>query len=354
MEGRACTRRAGVIPRTWPFRPVSTSSGAAAGPAWSRREPHSHPVGLAASGPSPGSTELPRRPSGAPWYCRPEYRPGRLIYPSFTVDYVASLESPWPPLRPAAHGPRSSPTAVWARSYSAVPRCAPPRRRTCAPERRLAPRRLHQRRRGADRDEQLRREPAQARAHFLEDELEQINSTGGEARARGARDLGRDVFIAGSIGPIGEPSRAARTARALRRAGRDPRGPRRRPVHGRDVLRPRRSFVDAIEAVRGVSSLPIVTLMTFDEGRDARRRRRTRARGASGRPRHLRDRREPRRRACWRRSRRSSEMQRRRQRARRPAERRPCEPAGRPRLFRTRRRSTSRSSPPRARRSARG
>src|SRR5207237_7465515 len=41
-------------------------------------------------------------------------------------------------------------------------------------------------------------------AHFLEDELERINSTGIKL-ARDAREVsGRDVFIAGAIGPLGE------------------------------------------------------------------------------------------------------------------------------------------------------
>src|SRR5215213_1338476 len=40
--------------------------------------------------------------------------------------------------------------------------------------------------------------------HFLEDEFERINSTAVKL-ARDAREMtGRDVFIAGSIGPIGE------------------------------------------------------------------------------------------------------------------------------------------------------
>src|SRR5438034_9666550 len=40
--------------------------------------------------------------------------------------------------------------------------------------------------------------------HFLEDELERINSTSVKL-AREAREMtGRDVFIAGSIGPLGE------------------------------------------------------------------------------------------------------------------------------------------------------
>src|ERR671938_151366 len=41
--------------------------------------------------------------------------------------------------------------------------------------------------------------------HFLEDDLERINSAAVKL-ARDARQVtGRDVFIAGSIGPIGEP-----------------------------------------------------------------------------------------------------------------------------------------------------
>src|SRR5213083_3387574 len=41
--------------------------------------------------------------------------------------------------------------------------------------------------------------------HFLEDDLERINSAGVKL-AREAREVtGRDVFIGGSIGPLGEP-----------------------------------------------------------------------------------------------------------------------------------------------------
>ena len=68
-----------------------------------------------------------------------------------------------------------------------------------------------------------------------------INSTGVKL-ARDAREVtGRDVFIAGSIGPVGENGDDAGAARALRGAGLDPRGPRRRPLHRRDFLRPRRA-----------------------------------------------------------------------------------------------------------------
>src|SRR5918911_5248295 len=42
-------------------------------------------------------------------------------------------------------------------------------------------------------------------AHFLEDDFERINSTGVKL-ARDAREIaGRDVFIGGAIGPLGEP-----------------------------------------------------------------------------------------------------------------------------------------------------
>src|SRR5215210_9276449 len=42
--------------------------------------------------------------------------------------------------------------------------------------------------------------------HFLEDDLEEINSTAVKL-ARNAREVtGRDVYIGGSIGPLGEPA----------------------------------------------------------------------------------------------------------------------------------------------------
>src|SRR6266568_7556852 len=50
--------------------------------------------------------------------------------------------------------------------------------------------------------------------HYLEDELERVNSAGVKL-ARDAREVtGRDVFIAGSIGPLGEPV-AARLRRDI-------------------------------------------------------------------------------------------------------------------------------------------
>ena len=102
-------------------------------------------------------------------------------------------------------------------------------------------------------------------ALYLEEELEQINSTGVRL-AREAREVsGGEVFIAGAIGPLGEaelfdPAEAAplfvEQAQVLEGRGVD--------------LLMLETFYDldellvAIEAVRGVSRLPLVALMTFD------------------------------------------------------------------------------------------
>jgi methionine synthase / methylenetetrahydrofolate reductase (NADH) len=101
---------------------------------------------------------------------------------------------------------------------------------------------------------------------LLDDELEAINSAAVRL-AREAREVsGRDVWIAGSIGPLGElevfdPSAHgplyAEQASVLE--GR-----------GADLLMVETFFdveelVVAVEAVRGVSSLPLVALLTFDE-----------------------------------------------------------------------------------------
>lgn len=101
-------------------------------------------------------------------------------------------------------------------------------------------------------------------AHFLEDELRPINSAAVKL-AREAREMaGREVFIAGSIGPLGEtpPGFDAAAAFAEQAA----------VLEGRGVdLFMVETFFDlaelelAIDAVRGVSALPIVALLTFDE-----------------------------------------------------------------------------------------
>jgi methionine synthase I (cobalamin-dependent)/5,10-methylenetetrahydrofolate reductase len=101
--------------------------------------------------------------------------------------------------------------------------------------------------------------------HFMEDELERINSTAVKL-AREAREIsGRDVFIAGSMGPLGESATTrvrhelfAEQASVLEGRGAD--------LFMIETFYDLEELVDAIEAVRGVSALPIVALMTFDEG----------------------------------------------------------------------------------------
>jgi methionine synthase I (cobalamin-dependent) len=101
--------------------------------------------------------------------------------------------------------------------------------------------------------------------HFLEDDLEQINSTSVKL-ARQARDtVARDVFIAGAIGPLGEPASSrvrhelfAEQATILEGRGAD--------IFMVETFYDLEELVDAVEGVREVSSLPIVALLTFDEG----------------------------------------------------------------------------------------
>ncbi len=100
--------------------------------------------------------------------------------------------------------------------------------------------------------------------HFLEEEFAAINSAGVRL-AREAREVsGRDVFIAGSIGPLGDAELHDIEPGALyaEQAG---------VLEGRGVdLLMVETFFDlrdletAIAAIRTVSSLPIVALMTFD------------------------------------------------------------------------------------------
>src|SRR5215207_6644660 len=101
--------------------------------------------------------------------------------------------------------------------------------------------------------------------HFLEDEFERINSTAVKL-AREARDIaGRDVFIAGSIGPIGE-SAASRLRRELFAEQASVLEGRGADLFMVETFYELEELVDAVAAVRGVSSLPIVALLTFDEG----------------------------------------------------------------------------------------
>ena len=103
-------------------------------------------------------------------------------------------------------------------------------------------------------------------ARYLEDELVRINEAGVKL-ARDARQIsGKEVFIAGSIGPLGEHEEAwpedhgsifEEQARLL--AGR-----------GVDLIAVETFFdldelVTAIEAVRSACSLPVVAMMTFGD-----------------------------------------------------------------------------------------
>ena len=94
--------------------------------------------------------------------------------------------------------------------------------------------------------------------HFLEEDFERINSAGVKL-AREAREVtGREVFIGASIGPAGDRSSTAFADQARILEGR-----------GADVvmLETFYNLVElelAVEAVRSVTRLPIVALMSFD------------------------------------------------------------------------------------------
>jgi homocysteine S-methyltransferase len=103
------------------------------------------------------------------------------------------------------------------------------------------------------------------RAHFLEERVADVNRAAVKL-AREAREIsGRDVYIAGSIGPLGDGGdhRDGRAELFAEQA---------ELLEGRGVdLLMLETFFDldelltAIDAVRGVSSLPVVALLTFDQ-----------------------------------------------------------------------------------------
>jgi methionine synthase I (cobalamin-dependent)/5,10-methylenetetrahydrofolate reductase len=102
--------------------------------------------------------------------------------------------------------------------------------------------------------------------HYLEDDFEAINSTAVRL-AREAREIsGKEVFIGGSIGPLGEAGERAsgdrgglfaEQATVLEGRGAD--------VFVIETFFDLVELETAIEAVREVSRLPIVALLTFDE-----------------------------------------------------------------------------------------
>jgi methionine synthase I (cobalamin-dependent)/5,10-methylenetetrahydrofolate reductase len=94
--------------------------------------------------------------------------------------------------------------------------------------------------------------------HFLEDELERINSTAVKL-ARDAREIaGREVFIGGSVGPVGPDGSelVAEQARILEGRGAD--------VLILETFYDLDELEEAIAAVKSVSALPIVALLSFD------------------------------------------------------------------------------------------
>jgi methionine synthase / methylenetetrahydrofolate reductase(NADPH) len=103
-------------------------------------------------------------------------------------------------------------------------------------------------------------------ARYLEDDLLAINEAGVKL-ARDARQVsGREVFIAGSIGPLGENDETwpedrdpffAEQAKLLAGRGVD--------LFMVETFFDLEELVTAVAAVRSVSSLPIVALMTFGE-----------------------------------------------------------------------------------------
>ena len=103
-------------------------------------------------------------------------------------------------------------------------------------------------------------------AHYLEDDLRRINEAAVKL-ARDAREVsGREVYIGGSIGPLGELGAIAESEREEVFAEQAS------LLEGRGVdLFVVETFFDlreldaALRAVRSVSSLPIVAMLTFDE-----------------------------------------------------------------------------------------
>ena len=103
-------------------------------------------------------------------------------------------------------------------------------------------------------------------AHHLEDEVERINSSGVKL-AREAREIaGRDVYIAGSVGPLGDHGDLVQEQRheifveqaaALQARGVD--------LFLVETFFELDELLTALAAVQSVSSLPVVAMLTFDE-----------------------------------------------------------------------------------------
>ena len=103
-------------------------------------------------------------------------------------------------------------------------------------------------------------------ATYLEDELREINSAGVKL-AREAREIsGRDVFIAGSIGPLGEGGVPADERKEIFAEQAEVLEGRGVDLFAVETFFELDELTSAIEAVRSVSSLPILAMLTFDAG----------------------------------------------------------------------------------------
>ena len=206
------------------------------------------PVSESRSGES-GAWRRPRRPSRARWSARSRF------------------------LERLRAGRRSWRTAAWARSSRvpsrpSLPRGGEPAR---AGERGRRPHGLHRRGRRADRDEHLRSEQPQARAGPARRRVRGDRLRAGCAsRARPARSR---------AATSSSPARSGRSAssRSSTRPSTNPYAAQAQVLKGRGVdLFMIETFFDldelvvAVEAVRSVSSLPIVALLTFDDEAEIR------------------------------------------------------------------------------------
>jgi len=98
--------------------------------------------------------------------------------------------------------------------------------------------------------------------HFLEDEVAAINESAVKI-ARDAREVsGADVFVAGAIGPLGGPAKDRHAIFAEQAVLLEGRGV---DLFSVETFYDLDELVAAIDAVRSVSALPIVGLLTFDE-----------------------------------------------------------------------------------------
>jgi methionine synthase I (cobalamin-dependent)/5,10-methylenetetrahydrofolate reductase len=94
--------------------------------------------------------------------------------------------------------------------------------------------------------------------HFLEDELERINATAVKLARDAVEISGREVFIGGSIGPVGPDGAelVAEQARILEGRGAD--------AFIIETYYDLDELEEGVAAIRSVSALPIVALMSFD------------------------------------------------------------------------------------------